>query len=1424
MARVNRKIVPRTVRPVEWNGDGDPLPRLELPQDASGRGRPTSAKTLGEFEGARFVVLLGEAGSGKTTEFERAAEGCEDAEYVTARAFLNSEPSLRPEWKDKTLFIDGLDETRAGAGKPQEPLDGILARLEALRWPPARIACRPAAWLATNDFKAITSRPGYEHPQVLHLNPLADHHVQEILASRAPGSANGFVEEARRHGLHGILHNPLTLELLAKAFAWDGAWPKNRTETFEQACRQLVSEVNHEHAAATRFARGPVTETDALDAAGRMAALFLLADQNGIAWDRTDVADPDGLLLIDDLRGCRPDALRKALDSRLFSAAAPGTFVPVHAHVAEYLAARHLARAIKRGARLIRVLTLVVLGDGIPTSLRGLAAWLAALCPAARQALVDADPVAVVTYGDATSFDEQEKEHLLDRLAEQDDPDPWAFSGVSLGGLVSPRTMDRLRDWMRSDDRSPTTQRGVTMLLDAMADAPERCGPEVESGDLLAMARDATWGPFVRYMALNTAVHLPQGPGHVEAQKQMMEDIRDGEVPDRHGDLMTALLCNLYPDHVSPKDVWNYVAPEPRPAFGHGPVSIRPALADVLVDQSGAADCRALLRARPPRIRGDNSITRLTWRLLAKALSAGADAAIWYDWIEMAAYDPRVHTWHHPHPEPAAAKFQARLAEHPVLQKALLLEFFARNRGRKHFAYEAMGFCRLVFGKGTPPKFEEWCLERAREMWTTHEDAAQWLLLSAVESRRRAKPSGDWLPDALDWIGDHPTLVAELRVVAEHDKKAHRQTLRYRTRRSEPQPSLQARVSKHRNALLQGEGPVDLVEELGHTYFASNANHDPALDPPVADHRSDGTDVDKDVREQASRQTGDDPHAKFLDVLGNDEEATNAALEALARVSLHSDVISLAEIKEMDRGGRFSGWGFPFLAGVDVMDRNGDNIPDVLGERVEMALWFYFTTMLPPGELPRWFAGLLESHASLVAKVFVDVHSNRSQGGGDNHLLRLDNLLLRLAKDDRYREVAHLALPGLLKTFPAKGSLPQAHALQSVLVAAIRHMPQEVAVRARDRIAVRRMNAAQRAAWLGAGVAVAPTEFVGEAVAFVASPARGWQARMRHLVDMLYRLWKAPAPGELAHCMEEDPNLAERKHKLWRGTKAAPTDIAALARLLGSAHPPLSYFISVRGEDWGPDLVQHLIGVLATDADRMAGHELNELAADARLKAWHGTLQDARERQAVIQRDTEHDVPSVAKVEDVLHNGSPTSAADLTALVVDHLTQLGNNIRHADTNDWQQYWNEAHDAPPTPKEEDACRNALLSHLRKQLPDEVNASREASCAENRRADIRVRLGSHAIPIEIKKSSSRQLWSALHAQLVKNYVRDPDAKEHGIYLVLWFGQNDREPVKPPSDGQPPASPSELACGLEELLSTNERNQIKIVVIDVSRPGRP
>ncbi|TSD83697.1 hypothetical protein FFK22_036490 [Mycobacterium sp. KBS0706] len=68
--------------------------------------RPFSA-----YDDAANIILLGDPGAGKTHTFRQSAARC-GGRYVTARAFLVT-PAARFEG---TLFIDGLDEKRAGRG------------------------------------------------------------------------------------------------------------------------------------------------------------------------------------------------------------------------------------------------------------------------------------------------------------------------------------------------------------------------------------------------------------------------------------------------------------------------------------------------------------------------------------------------------------------------------------------------------------------------------------------------------------------------------------------------------------------------------------------------------------------------------------------------------------------------------------------------------------------------------------------------------------------------------------------------------------------------------------------------------------------------------------------------------------------------------------------------------------------------------------------------------------------------------------------------------------------------------------------------------------------------------------------------------------------------------------------------------------
>ena len=121
-------------------------------------------------------------------------------------------------------------------------------------------------------------------------------------------------------------------------------------------------------------------------------------------------------------------------------------------------------------------------------------------------------------------------------------------------------------------------------------------------------------------------------------------------------------------------------------------------------------------------------------------------------------------------------------------------------------------------------------------------------------------------------------------------------------------------------------------------------------------------------------------------------------------------------------------------------------------------------------------------------------------------------------------------------------------------------------------------------------------------------------------------------------------------------------------------------------------------------------------------------------------------------------------------------------------------------------------------MKERLPPEVDALPEGSYAAGRRADIRASCCGFNIPIEIKKNSHRDLSRALRGQLIGRYTTDPATGGYGIFLVLWFGEDQK--TRPP-DGNRPATPDELQQRLEKDLTPDEARKVSVVVMDVTKP---
>ena len=513
---------------------------------------------LTDYADRAAYVLIAEPGAGKTTAFKSEAEA-QGAVCVTVRTFLTFENS---EWRDSTLFLDGLDESRAGKVDGQTRLDQLRQKLDVLGRPRFRLSCRWDDWLAANDRKHLREVSPDGEVTVIRLDPLSKENIKAILANNhGVTDVDGFIAAARERGVDTLLSNPQNLELLAKSVA-DGNWPDSRRETFERACEILVQETNEEHLIASPSAadRAPL-----LNAAGRLCTVQLLADHAG--YTLPDRAEPDGdYPSLADIGEDMQSRARQVLGTRLFKGVSEGRLAPIHRQIAEFLAARHVSELLEDGLPLERVLALITGFDGELISQFGnFVSWLAIHNKASRIPLSRLNPSGIIYADDQGVFSTDEKRETVLNLRRQWVRNPWCYRHLGkvagFGGIVSPELEDTFREILSDEERGYEQQSYVNDILQMLAD-----GAPLESlSDLLKeIVRDATWFHGVRCWALDVLTGYSE-KGCLESSKleTILCEISSGSIVDPDDELLGILLKSLYSRVLPMADVKKYLR-EPR--------------------------------------------------------------------------------------------------------------------------------------------------------------------------------------------------------------------------------------------------------------------------------------------------------------------------------------------------------------------------------------------------------------------------------------------------------------------------------------------------------------------------------------------------------------------------------------------------------------------------------------------------------------------------------------------------------------------------------------------------------------------------------------------------------------------------------------------------------------------------------------------
>ncbi len=1331
---------------------------------------------LAHFKDVHAWVLIADPGSGKSDAFQTLADD-EGGYYISARNFV--ELGAPPHWS-QPIFIDGLDEI-TGGGAATTPLGQIRSRLHALGTPKFRISCREADWRGNTDGKALSYMVGEDNFLELHLAPLDATQIEALVMhwlNSDEAAALAFVRAAKDHDLEGLLDNPQTLRMLVKAVGTaDKSWPDSKTQTYEMACGQLVREHNAEHLAAQR--QHTLPDSKVLDAAGYLSAILLLSGNTAIALQRHSEPEP-GVLALPELpnHAAAPGLpyCQAALHTRLFRSNGGGDFWPVHRTVAEYLGARYLAMRIQAGLPAKRVGALLLGEDGgVVPELRGLHAWLATTVVAGgtRAELIDNDPLGVVLHGDVRHFSLEDKRHLLYALhAEASRYTHFRsqnWTSKPFGALASADMQDDFKAALQSPDRSPAHLALLDCVLDAMTNGHPM--PQLIS-DLERLVRDKTyWWPGMRTEALGIWIALTRQTNNWPPLLQLLADVHTNLVEDLEDELLGTLLQGLYPEQIATAELWRYFRQSKANnllgaywIFWNGlpqkfaPPQEVPTLLDSLVTSGYRPEGRFNHLAPSSEFVGKllvHGVVRHGAQLEIERLSGWLSLGINAE-FECALEQDEM------------ASLAQWLSEHPDTYKALYEHYLHRPCEKNVGGYGMLSRASAqLFHAPEPNDANLWYLSLAAACESN--DLRQALVLNAFHfvNRRNGPDAAIQLME--DWASHH---------VADADWVTSQ--LRNPYPPSESQQRHAAAKIDRRNRLT--EESLQKIRFFSETLpsFSVGPAHLGALEAVANTYLN----FSRRLREET-------PEARLFELLNHDAVWVERALTGLRHCLFREDLPSATSIVDLLHSqGRGYKLAKPCLAAMELRyaddPQSAFDLPQSTLESV-----ITFSLIHSFGNTPAWFTQLLAQRPGVFAAPMAYL-IGKQIAAQEEHAYGL----FALANDTGYADVARKIVPTLIAALPIKTTKSQLYSVRLLIGALLKHLdPNTQLSIVEEKLSVRTMDVAQRVYWLATGMLLAPRLYLEPTRQFVAKAP----ARATHLFT-------------LAHQLQE------------RGNASLLLDAATQAFLIGTLGPlcvPDWVTASNAGGWVKPHMemghtVAALISSLASNPGDLALQALTKLHTKPNMAQWEDTLTRALYDQRVTRRKAQFKPANVVQICDTLANTTPANAADLYALTLDHLTQLSQEIRNGNTNDYRQYW-----AGAQPKKEDDCRDTLLSDLKRLLkPLLISAEPEGRYADEKRADIKVSFLPYQIPIEIKREMHADLWKAIPDQLIAKYSREMSSDGYGIYLVFWF--NGLFKSAPTDGGAKPVTPQELQQRLASTVPEHLRNKIAILVVDCSKPS--
>jgi tRNA A37 threonylcarbamoyladenosine biosynthesis protein TsaE len=363
---------------------------------------------------SKWIVVLAEPGAGKTALLKSLARQLGIKE-VTANVFSY----IRIHESGLPLVIDAFDEL---ARIDQMGINKLLAT--ALETKPTHIviSSRSSEW--DNTATILFEQFFGSKPTVVRLSEFDESEQEKIFENyTSRRDFSDFQREVSRFSLEPILPNPQFLKLFADAYIESNGHFSDRNSIFSQAVIHLTKESSE-----TTKSSPNVSIENKVEWASEVFTNLLLSGAEGVAKSEAHENRNFPLLasLIKELN-TDPTVI---LATKLFKPdSIPDLHRPVHKIVAEYCSAKNLTNRIiasNDDLTLDSCLTVIAPNQCVRDELRGLLGWMAALGTKQIQSdIIELDPYAVLANGDPSQLAPYSKRLLLSKLKEVEANDPF---------------------------------------------------------------------------------------------------------------------------------------------------------------------------------------------------------------------------------------------------------------------------------------------------------------------------------------------------------------------------------------------------------------------------------------------------------------------------------------------------------------------------------------------------------------------------------------------------------------------------------------------------------------------------------------------------------------------------------------------------------------------------------------------------------------------------------------------------------------------------------------------------------------------------------------------------------------------------------------------------------------------------------------